>query len=432
MSPRENFHEADVVVIGAGPAGLAATTICLEEGYKVCVIEEGVSSSARSRNEPKDIVSGVGGAGLYSDGKFSFLPSATMLWKLLPRKDLRKAYSCFVRRVAHYGLAAPEYPVVEDSSRGMPTTGLSRHSYEKKYTSIYMPLINRKMLVENMERECASAIRLSMTAKSIGIAEPYISVDYETAESHKVVRRGYVRTRVLLICSGRFGGILLKSQLPANLMSFRRLEYGIRIEQPSKNFFLSSSSQVDPKLVFVDQMRGLEWRTFCCCREGEVIRSVFAGLSTLSGRADIGLTGWSNTGFNLRVKEEQLGNHLWNSIVVKLESLQHNVAHFRRVSDFRIAHEWLVNALGRESATYLCDGLRMLYSVIGGHSLDDVILHSPTLEGIGYYPKLTTDLKLRGYPVWVAGDCTGVFRGLTAAMVSGYFVGLRAVEALRK
>jgi hypothetical protein len=32
--------------------------------------------------------------------------------------------------------------------------------------------------------------------------------------------------------------------------------------------------------------------------------------------------------------------------------------------------------------------------------------------------------------MWVAGDATGVFRGLTAAMVSGYFAALEAAAHL--
>jgi len=51
---------------------------------------------------------------------------------------------------------------------------------------------------------------------------------------------------------------------------------------------------------------------------------------------------------------------------------------------------------------------------------------APCLEGIGLYPLTTRELRASPYPVWVAGDAAGTFRGLTASMVSGYFAGLRA------
>jgi hypothetical protein len=40
------------------------------------------------------------------------------------------------------------------------------------------------------------------------------------------------------------------------------------------------------------------------------------------------------------------------------------------------------------------------------------------------------DLQLAPYPCWVAGDATGLFRGLTAALVSGWYAAERAMEHL--
>ena len=45
------------------------------------IIEKGKSISNRDRNDKFDAVAGVGGAGLFSDGKFSFFPSGTNIWK---------------------------------------------------------------------------------------------------------------------------------------------------------------------------------------------------------------------------------------------------------------------------------------------------------------------------------------------------------------
>lgn len=45
------------------------------------------SFDVRDRYNPEESACGVGGAGLFSDGKFSFFPSSTDLWKL-PKKEL--------------------------------------------------------------------------------------------------------------------------------------------------------------------------------------------------------------------------------------------------------------------------------------------------------------------------------------------------------
>ena len=42
----------------------------------------GKACEERDRYNSKDCISGVGGAGLFSDGKFSFFPSGQNVWKL--------------------------------------------------------------------------------------------------------------------------------------------------------------------------------------------------------------------------------------------------------------------------------------------------------------------------------------------------------------
>src|SRR5437764_10029484 len=53
------------------------------------------------------------------------------------------------------------------------------------------------------------------------------------------------------------------------------------------------------------------WRTFCCCRDGEVVRTEVRGVVSVSGRADGPTTGKSNVGFNLRVTDARLADSLW-------------------------------------------------------------------------------------------------------------------------
>jgi len=51
------------------------------------------------------------------------------------------------------------------------------------------------------------------------------------------------------------------------------------------------------------------------------------------------------------------------------------------------------------------------------------MVYGPTIEGVGLYPAVNSSLRLSPHPIWLPGDTSGVFRGLTAALVSGYFVG---------
>ncbi len=71
---------SEIVIIGAGPAGLFAALKCIELGYKPIVLERGKDVQARRRdlkainrdhlvNEDSNYCFGEGGAGTYSDGK---------------------------------------------------------------------------------------------------------------------------------------------------------------------------------------------------------------------------------------------------------------------------------------------------------------------------------------------------------------------------
>ena len=75
----------DVAIVGAGPAGLSAARALrfAAPSLSVSVFESGsLRDPGDPLGDPARLVRGVGGAGLWSDGKFSFFPSASRLWGL--------------------------------------------------------------------------------------------------------------------------------------------------------------------------------------------------------------------------------------------------------------------------------------------------------------------------------------------------------------
>ncbi len=73
----------DVIIVGGGPAGLFAAWYLMEHSrLKVLLIEKGKAPLKRkcpnhriqkcAECDPCNILSGIGGAGLYSDGKLNF------------------------------------------------------------------------------------------------------------------------------------------------------------------------------------------------------------------------------------------------------------------------------------------------------------------------------------------------------------------------
>src|SRR5881628_3790584 len=109
------LHRTDLLVVGGGPAGLAAAVACRARRQDFLLVETGARVGARDHDDHRLLGTGVGGSGLYSDGKFSFFPSATALWRLPDRLALRESWGWLARTLAEFGLATPALPELASS-----------------------------------------------------------------------------------------------------------------------------------------------------------------------------------------------------------------------------------------------------------------------------------------------------------------------------
>lgn len=396
-------------MLGAGPAGLAAAVAARERGASFIVLERGSAARKRDRLRSEDLVTGVGGAGLYSDGKFSFAPSATSLWRLEPREGLREAYGWMAGLLRSHGMDCPPFPgqVEVEGGEGV-----------KRYPSQYMPLEERLAVVKSME----------------ALAEDRIVTGFDArlrAEGHRVVAAlpgsPTIFGAAAVLASGRFGPL---GGIDGVVPTFRRVEIGMRVEQPADRFALDVGALddlLDPKWVRSSPDGRYEWRTFCCCRWGEVVDTRFGDIVTVSGRADGPPTERSNFGLNVRFLVPAEGEI---ALASALEAA--------RRPPLRVAVEDLVDspgkgrvaeALGPPVAIALADGLAALCCELGAE-VDGASLHLPAIEGVGYYPPVTGSLRVSP-TVWVAGDASGVFRGLVPALVSGRLAAMQALDAVR-
>lgn len=374
------------------------------------VLERGDSVRDRDRSRASDLVVGVGGAGLYSDGKFSFAPSATKLWELEPRVALNEAYNWTATTLLEHGVNAPPLPAW-GASKG--EDGLI-----KAYPSQYMGLDERLALIDSLERQVGDAL---VTGADVCLRARPEGVAGDLQDRRFLGRTG-------IVASGRFGPLRAVEGLPSE---FRRVEIGMRVEQRADRFVLNAESVaalLDPKWVRRSPDGRREWRTFCCCRRGEVVETCFDDITTVSGRADGPPTDRSNFGLNVRFLE-----------VAEAEDALARVMEAARRPALRVqAGDLLeggtasrtVDAFGANVADALAEGLTALGDDLGV-DVWDATLHLPAIEGVGYYPPVSGSLRVRS-AIWVAGDVTGVFRGLVPALVSGRLAAMEAIDVLRR
>ncbi|WP_406350643.1 FAD-binding protein [Streptomyces sp. NBC_00658] len=415
----------DLAIIGAGPAGLAAAQRLAGSPLSVALIDSGKPVTERDRYAAADMTRGHGGAGLFSDGKFSFFPSASELWTLPRAGDLRDAYTWTCELLGSYGLDTPPFP----SDPTAYTVGAGEWIL-KEYPSDYLSLEARLRLTADMVAATDATVLDEFEVEN---AEYDRDADHfrlalrdsKGQESELVARR-------LLLASGRFGPLGLRELTQER--SFRRLEVGFRIEQPADKAFFRDMKQLDPKLRFREGDGSVEWRTFCACRDGEAALTETQGLWTVSGRSDCPATGRSNVGFNTRILDETVARR---ALAPALAAMGDEESYFVLSMDAIVNGEpeqlaAFDRVYGPELREIMLRGLSRLAEAYPVLRDNGTRLIGPTLEGVGWYPKVDGDLRLLDSPAWVAGDACGLFRGIVAAMISGHYAADSALRELAR
>ena len=420
----------DVTIIGMGPAGLAAASRLGKSNRHFAILDAGRSVEERDRSSPDDITMGHGGAGLFSDGKFSFFPSASELWSLPNTESLEQAYDWTCSVLENAGLDTPPFPS-NPNQYSHATPGVAEWML-KAYPCDYLSLEGRLQLVRNMVAGCNGDIFGQWQVEDMLYRKDVDNFRITIRHKTTSVVLALITKRVL-VATGRLGPLQKPLQKLTSHHTFKRLEVGVRIQQTSSKAFFRHMKQLDPKLRIRDDNDRTEWRTFCVCREGETCFTQTGGYWTVSGHSDCPATGVSNCGFNTRVLDEDLAGEVKNTL---LQRLSRREAHFKiPLHALLDSHPSAVKAVdrvyGRRLREKIIAGLDRVTTAFSDLQNDpDAQLIGPTLEGIGWYPDVDGDLRLLDAPAWVAGDACGLFRGIVASMISGHYAASAIVSDL--
>lgn len=288
--------ECEVLVIGAGPAGLAAANILSYNGVNFLLVDLGKNIERRNHKKPEEVVAGLGGAGLFCDGKISYYPSSHALYSLPNDYLVKKAYSWFHALSSDIIENPPAFPF--NCERELyESEGNTERFFEKKYNTFYLNTDQLSIILKRLTVPIQHRICLETEVKSIKKSGELYIVTVLNRGNNVVCE---IETHSVIFCGGRFGPIVLKSIYPDLPTIFRRLEYGLRIEQKKNCFFGNAFSTIDTKLIMDCSNNVYQWRTFCCCRDGKVLETKFGDIRSYSGmRAK---SAFSNVGFNVRIK----------------------------------------------------------------------------------------------------------------------------------
>lgn len=426
-----------VCAVGCGVAGMLVA-YCLRKllGNLVKIIgyEAGRPVDERDRDNRIDALAGAGGAGVYSDGKFSAPPAGTGFFEnfaLIAAEDAESAYAAVREVLDRYGAHLP--PVIERMGDARHVDGAWAL---KQYACAEIPLDRRIAMVREMMAafdEVHYETPVDWDARSPLVLRPRPRHANDRPESQTC---DYV-----VLATGRFGMLGLQRPVPT---APRRLELGVRIIVPG--VIMADVPQLDPKwtakfdvLAHDGAPVAFEARTFCVCRNGETVVTEYTApdgreIRSISGRSDTpGPTHSSNLAVNVRVCNGPLAEKIARAIFANADLHRLGARHYVDVPYMELTAAHLTPLFGDLVARAVMHATALfVQEFVSAGQLRMTRVQAPTVEGLCWYPDVRPNLELAGTRgrVFVGGDLTGIFRGIVASMASGAHIARRIAGAV--
>jgi uncharacterized FAD-dependent dehydrogenase len=442
FAPFNVSHNPEVIIVGAGPAGLFAALRLIELGLRPIIIERGRDVSSRkkdiariSREQIVDPDSnycfGEGGAGTYSDGK--------LYTRSKKRGDNKRVLEllCFhgandnILYEAHPHLGTDKLPGIISGIRKSILDAGGRLILEKKVTDLLID---------------GDVIRGVVTSDNDNFSSPYV-----------ILATGHSARDIYEICRNR--GVELE---------MKPFAMGVRVEHPQelidtiqyhgnpRGEFLPASSY-----NLVKQVDGRGVYSFCMCPGGFIVPSATAQEEVVvNGMSPSGRNSpYANSGIVVEIKPEDFVKYNRFGEMAGLEfqkELEHEAwrsgghsqkAPAQRLDDFVAGitsgslpqvsyfpgvtssplHNWLPKSIGRR----LRDGFRLFGQVMHGYLTNEAVI-------LGVESRTSSPLRIPRDPeklnhIRISGlyPC-GEGSGYTGGIVSSAVDGMRAAEAIAK
>ncbi|WP_300979760.1 NAD(P)/FAD-dependent oxidoreductase [Methanomethylovorans sp.] len=454
MIPSFERHDYDVIIIGAGPAGMFAAKELALHQLQILVIDMG--SDVKDRHcslEPEmkcahclpcNIMCGVGGAGTYSDGTLNLRPDIggdlslftddeTAAWKLVEEVD-----NVFLEYGTTTKVSMPDEQEVEILQRRAASVGAKFIEIRQRHIGSD----NAKEVISRFKRDLDNkGVRFMLRTRVTDLM-------IEGSRCKGVILEGgkSLTSDNVLLCPGRIGCEWVNELVTEHSInaSYGGVDIGVRVEVPAIIMDPVTRINHDPKF----HIRTLKYddlvRTFCTNEHGFVVKENYDGFIATNGHSMHTVTS-ENTNFAFLVHVE-LTHPMENTIkyaksVAKLATtigggkpvLQRmgDLRRGRRSTEARIAKNSIKNtlkdvtpgdismALPHRIVMDIIEGLDTLNMIIPGVNSDPTLLYAPEIKLYAMEVSVDKDMQTSIKGLFAAGDGTGLSRDLVNSAATG-------------
>ena len=457
----------DVVIVGAGPAGIFASLELCNAGLNVLLLDKGREITARLCPlqhggdccvlcSPCHLVSGFGGAGAFSDGKLTLSTQVGgRLAELIGFDRARELIDYVDSIYLRFGAPLKVYG-----------TGQNIGALEQEAALSGLRLIPVKLRHLGTEfcHEALGAmqsylsprleIRLRTTIESITVDDTGDKI-VETGDGERL------SCRYLILAPGREGSEWLCNEAHRLKLTLRSnpVDVGCRIEVPMTTMEKLTSTLYESKLEFYSESFNDRVRTFCMCPGGEVIMESTGGSDPVITVNGIGYTQpkTRNTNFALLVSTtftEPFHEPIaYGKYVARLANILSGGVLLQRLGDLmdgrRSTQARLQNspiepslraavpgdlsfALPYRYLKSIVEMLQAMDRLVPGVASPHTLLYGIEVKFYSSQLKLTPCLETEVGGIFAAGDGAGVSRGLVQASASGTVAAREILKRLGK
>ena len=431
-----SIHQ-DVLIIGAGPAGLFAARALQDSGIAVTILERGKSPEQR-----ESLNYGVGGAGAFSDGKLNLTPdiggepssfgrTADEIVPYIERVD--RIFTEYNGSSEYSGLSGDALQTLKQKAGkyGVEFLGGRQRHFG---TSRVRRIIGRfyAHLQEN-----GIQFALETPVKSLQKTGGGFIAETE----HESYAAPYV-----IAAPGRSGAYWLRQEARSSGIDFSYgpIDVGIRVEFPAEIYDPIESVMYDAKFRLRTRTYDDLVRTFCTNPRGYVISEEYDGFVLVNGHAeDQEKTNCTNFALLSRVEltdPVEDTTQYGRSIAILANTIGGGKPILQRFKDLRQGRRSTESRIHRASVSptlkdyttgdismalpdrvlmNLVEGLDQLNQIIEGLTGDNTLLYAPEIKFYDTRYEVNRHLETTLPGFYVAGDASGHSRGIVYAAITG-------------